>query len=66
MENNIEVVECIMQEKIASFIKKNRNMKPKDLAIEIEKMLDKKEEMYNMTEEEIKKELENKGLKDGE
>ena len=57
MENNIEVVECIMQEKIASFIKKNRNMHPKELAKEIEKMLNKKEEMYNMDIEQIKEEL---------
>ena len=57
MKNNIEIVECIMQEKIASFIKENRNMNPRELAWEIEKMLDKKEEMYNLSEEEIKKEL---------
>lgn len=57
MKNNIEIVECIMQEKIASFIKENRNMNPRELAREIEKMLDKKEEMYNLSEEEIKKEL---------
>ena len=57
MENNIEVVESIMQEKIANFIKKNRNMNQKELAKEIEKLLDKKEEMYNMSLEQIKEEL---------
>ena len=57
MEDNVEVVESIMQEKIASFIKKNRNMNQKELAKEIEKMLDKKEEMYNMSLEQIKEEL---------
>lgn len=57
MENKIEIVEVIMQEKIASYIKQNRNMNPKELAKQVENLLEQKEKMYNMSEEEIKEEL---------
>lgn len=57
MENKIEIVEVIMQEKIASYIKKNRDMNPKELAKQVENLLEQKEKMYNMSEEEIKEEL---------
>ena len=56
-ENNIEIVEIIMQQKIANFIKQNKNMDKKELAKEVEHMLSKKEEMFNMTYEELKQEL---------
>ena len=38
--NNIEIVEYIMQQKIANFIKENRNLDNKELIKKIEKMLD--------------------------
>lgn len=56
-KNNIEIVECIMQQKIANFIKGNKNMDKKQLAQKVEQMLNKKEEMYYMNEEELKQEL---------
>ena len=52
--NNIEIVEYIMQQKIANFIKKNRNLDNKELIKNIEKMLDSKEKMYKMNDEELK------------
>lgn len=52
--NNIEIVEYIMQQKIANFIKENRNLDNKELIKNIEKMLDSKEEMYKMNDEELK------------
>lgn len=45
MSNNIEVIEIIMQQKIAKFIKENRNMDKKKLIETLEKMLDKKEKI---------------------
>lgn len=61
MSNNIEVIEIIMQQKIAKFIKENRNMDKKKLIETLEKMLDKKEEMYYMDEKELKEELKRAG-----
>lgn len=61
MNNNIEIVKLIMQQKIANFIKKNRNINKKELIEDVEKLLDKKENMYNMDEEELKKELKSIG-----
>lgn len=58
-ENNIEIVEIIMQNKIAKFIKENRNMDKKELLEEIEKLMSKKEEMYNMNIEQLREELKN-------
>lgn len=55
--NNIEIVEYIMQQKIANFIKENRNSDNKKLIKNIEKMLDLKEEMYKMNNEELKQAL---------
>lgn len=57
MENKIEIVEVIIQEKIANYIKQNRNMNPKELAKQVENLLEQKEKMYNMSEEQIKEEL---------
>lgn len=45
MNNNIEIVEIIMQQRIANFIKENRNMDKKKLIETVEKMLSEKEEM---------------------
>lgn len=61
MSNNIEVIEIIMQQKIAKFIKENRNMDKKKLIETLEKMLDKKEKMYYMDEKELKEELKRAG-----
>ena len=61
MSNNIEVIEIIMQQKIAKFIKENRNMDKKKLIETVEKMLSEKEEMYNMDEKELKEELKRMG-----
>lgn len=58
-ENNIEIVEQIMQQKIANFIKENRDMNKKELAKIVEELINKKEEMYDMTLEEIREELKN-------
>lgn len=63
MNNNIEIVELIMQQIVADFIKKNRNLNKKELIENIEKLLDKKENMYNMDEKELKKELKSIGNK---
>ena len=52
--NNIEIVEYIIKKKIANYIKKNRNLDNKELIKNIEKMLDSKEEMYKMNDEELK------------
>lgn len=61
MNNNIEIVEIIMQQRIANFIKENRNMDKKKLIETVEKMLSEKEEMYNMDEKELKEELKRMG-----
>ena len=61
MNNNIEIVEIIMQQRIANFIKENRNMDKKKLIKTVEKMLSEKEEMYNMDEKELKEELKRVG-----
>ena len=61
MSNNIEVIEIIMQQKIAKFIKENRNMDKKKLIETLEKMLDKKEKMYYTDEKELKEELKRAG-----
>lgn len=58
-ENNIEIVEQIMQQKIANFIKENRDMNKKELAKIVEEMINEKESMYDMTLEEIKEKLKN-------
>ena len=61
MNNNIEIVEIIMQQRIANFIKENRNMDKKKLIETVEKMLSEKEEMYNKKEKELKEELKRMG-----
>lgn len=61
MSNNVEVVEIIMQQKIAKFIRENKNMDKKELIETVEKMLAKKEEMYYMDEKTLKEELKKMG-----
>ena len=61
MNNNVEIVEIIMQQRIANFIKENRNMNIKELIERVEKMLDKKDEMYNMDEKVLREELKRMG-----
>lgn len=61
MNNNIEIVEIIMQQRIANFIKENRNLDKKKLIETVEKMLSEKEEMYYMDEKELKEELKRVG-----
>lgn len=54
-EENVEIIEYIMQLKISNFIKENKDMDKKELAKYVDKMLEEKENMYNMS----KKQLEN-------
>lgn len=54
-EENVEIIEYIMQLKISNFIKENKDMDKKELAKYVDKMLEEKENMYNMD----KKQLEN-------
>lgn len=61
MNNNVEIVEIIMQQRIANFIKENRNMNRKELIERVEKMLAKKDEMYNMDEKVLREELRRMG-----
>lgn len=61
MNNNVEIVEIIMQQRIANFIKENRNMNIKELIERVEKMLDEKDEMYNMDEKVLREELKRMG-----
>ncbi len=61
MNNNVEIVEIIMQQRIANFIKENRNMNRKELIERVEKMLAKKDEMYNMDEKVLREELKRMG-----
>lgn len=59
--DNIEIVECIMQQRIANFIKENRNLDKKELIRNIEKMLDEKDAMYKMSDEELKQAIKRMG-----
>ena len=61
MNNNVEIVEIIMQQRIANFIKENRNMNRKELIERVEKMLNEKDEMYNMDEKVLREELKRMG-----
>ena len=61
MNNNVEIVEIIMQQRIANFIKENRNIKRKEMIERVEKMLAKKDEMYNMDEKVLREELKRMG-----
>lgn len=54
-KENIEIIEYIMQLKISEYIKNNRDMDKKELAKNIDKMLEEKENMYNMDKEELEK-----------
>ena len=59
-ENDIEIIEYIMQSKISNFIKNNKDMDKRKLAIEIDSMLEEKEKMYNMSKEELEEILRKK------
>ncbi len=61
MNNNVEIVEIIMQQRIANFIKENRNRNRKELIERVEKMLNEKDEMYNMDEKVLREELKRMG-----
>ena len=50
-----EIIEYIMQLRISEYIKNNRDMDKKELAKNIDKMLEEKESMYNMDKEELEK-----------
>lgn len=63
--DNIEIVEYIMQQRIANFIKENRNLDKKELIRNIEKMLDEKEAMYKMSNEELKHAIDEMGNNNG-
>ena len=53
IDNKTEIIEYVMQLRISEYIKNNRNMDKKELAKNIDKMLEGKENMYNMSEEQI-------------
>ena len=55
MDEKIEIIEYIMQLRISEYIKNNRDMDKKELAKNIDKMLEEKESMYNMDKEELEK-----------
>lgn len=61
MNDNVEIVEIIMQQKIADFIRENREIDKKKLIEAVECMLAQKEQMYNMDEKELKEELKRMG-----
>lgn len=52
-EENVEIIEYIMQLKISNFIKENKNMDKKELAKHVDKMLEEKENMYNMDKKQL-------------
>lgn len=57
-----EIIEYIMQLRIAKFIKENRNMDKNILVKEVEKLMVEKEEMYNMEHKELEKILKNEKM----
>lgn len=59
-EKDIEIIEHVMQLKIAKFIKENKEMDKKELAKEVDKMLEQKENMYKMDSMTLKEKLKNK------
>lgn len=60
-DNNKEyLIEYVMQLRISKFIKENKDMDKKMLAKKIDEMLEEKEEMHNMTEEQLKEKLKKK------
>ena len=59
-KNKEYIIEYVMQLKISKFIKENRNMDKKLLAQKIDEMLQEKEKMHTMDEEELKEVLKNK------
>ncbi len=63
--DNVDIIEYIMQQKIANFIKENRKLDKKELIKNIEKLLDEKEEMYKMNDEELRQALKRMGNSNG-
>ena len=63
--DNVDIIEYIMQQKIANFIKENRKLDKKELIKNIEKLLDEKEEMYKMNDEELRQALKRMGNNNG-
>lgn len=59
-EKDIEIIEYITQLKIAKFIKENKNMDKKELAKEVDKILEEKENIYQMDTATLKEKLKNK------
>lgn len=59
-ENNIKIIEEIKQREIANFIKNNREKDKKEIVQKVEQILSEKEEMYNLSDEELMKKLKNK------
>lgn len=60
-DNNKEyIVEYVMQLKISQFIKENKDMDKKLLAKKIDEMLEEKDNMYKMDEEQLKEMLRKK------
>lgn len=57
-----EIIEYIMQLKISKFIKENRDMDKNILVKEVEKLMDTKKEMYNMSQDKLEKILKNKKM----
>lgn len=57
-----EIIEYIMQLKISKFIKENRDMDKELLVKEVEKLMDTKKDMYNMSQEELEKILKNEKM----
>lgn len=55
LDEKIEIIEYIMQLRISDYIKNNRDIDKKELAKNIDKMLEEKENMYNMDKEELEK-----------
>lgn len=62
MNSSIEIIDYVMQYKISTFIKENKNMNKKDIVKAVEEMLNQKDEMYKMSEEELEKELKKLGM----
>ena len=63
--DNVDIIEYIMQQIIANFIKENRKLDKKELIKNIEKLLDEKEEMYKMNDEELRQALKRMGNSNG-
>lgn len=61
-EKNVEIIEYITQLRISNFIKQNRNLDKNLLVEEVEKLLEEKEKMYGMEQQELEKILKNEKM----